>query len=520
MQPGYRGFPQRSPHAAAQPNSRRGPMVGPHPQNQLTAAQMQAQQQAQAQASDRAKLRSRKPTDKNMPDGVEECIIGDGVQRYRDLREIERRLDATMTRKRLDLQDSVNRNVKRYRTLRVWVSNTVEDQPWQADTLDVDAFDFSTNMDSSYRVKIEGRLLDADDEYLDSDDSDDEDGDTEMAEGGQEKKKKDKAPTKKYKLSHFFKAMTVDFDNRNKAKDGADQSVEWKKPVVAANSANLPNAADFDQLEFKRGGDDNINITINLVRDENPERYTVSPALAEILDTPEATRAEAVMGIYEYIKANGLQEDDEKRSFDCDDRLKAVWKHFLMQVYRGGEVNKYDSQVLSREKGYIPYLPDVVMQHMTSLEPVKLAYTIRVDKEFHENPQPTIYDVQVLVDDPLRAALMSYLQNPTYAQNLLDIADLNERVAVLIQKIGNSKSKHGFFDALSKNPTEFIARWLSSQKRDLDIISGEAARGISEDAKGDEWRRGGKDGIWGSENVRESVNLIVGAKNQPVLAHR
>lgn len=87
-------------------------MVGPHPQNQLTAAQMQAQQAAQAQASDRAKLRSRKPTDKNMPDGVEECIIGDGAQRYRDLREVERRLDATMTRKRLDLQDSVNRNVK------------------------------------------------------------------------------------------------------------------------------------------------------------------------------------------------------------------------------------------------------------------------------------------------------------------------------------------------------------------------------------------------------------------------
>ena len=385
----------------------------------------------------------------------------------------------------------------------------------------MDAFDFSTNMDSSYRVKIEGRLLDADDDYLDSDDSDDEDGDTEMAEDGQEKKKKKQnAPTKKYKLSHFFKAMTVDFDNRNKAKDGADQSVEWKKPVVAANSANLPNAADFDQLEFKRGGDENMNITINLVRDENPERYTVSPELADILDSKEATRAEAVMGIYEYIKANGLQEDDEKRSFDCDDRLRAVWSHFRVSVYFDELVNQYDLQILQREKGYIPYLPDVVMQHMTSLDPVKLPYTIRVDKEFHENPQPTIYDIQVLVDDPLRATLTSYLQNPIYAQNLLDIVDLNERVAVLIQKIGNSKSKHAFFDALSKNPTEFIARWLSSQKRDLDIISGEAARGISEDAKGDEWRRGGKDSIWGSENVRESVNLIVGSRNQPGLAHR
>ena len=85
---------------------------GSHPQNSLTPAQMQAQQAAQLQANDRARTRSRKPTDKNIPEGVEECIIGDGVQRYRELRDLERRLDSTMMRKRLDIQDSVNRNVK------------------------------------------------------------------------------------------------------------------------------------------------------------------------------------------------------------------------------------------------------------------------------------------------------------------------------------------------------------------------------------------------------------------------
>lgn len=85
---------------------------GGHPQNSLTPAQMQAQQQQATMASERAKLRSRKPTDKNIPEGVEDCIIGDGVQRYRDLRDFERRLDATMIKKRLDIQDAVNRNVK------------------------------------------------------------------------------------------------------------------------------------------------------------------------------------------------------------------------------------------------------------------------------------------------------------------------------------------------------------------------------------------------------------------------
>lgn len=149
---------------------------------------------------------------------------------------------------------------------------------------------------------------------------------------------------------------------------------------------------------------------------------------------------------------------------------------------------------------------------MTSLPPVKLSYTIRVDREWHENPLPTIYDVPVLVDDPVRSALISYLANPTYAQSLLEIASLNDHLALLVQKISNSKSKYAFFDALSKNPTEFIAKWLSSQKRDLEVIAGEATRGGGEDASGDEWRRGGKDGIWGSETVRESVNLLVGQK--------
>lgn len=85
---------------------------GGHPPSQLTQAQLLAQTQAAEIQMQRAKMRSKKPTDKSIPEGVENCIIGDGVQKYRELRDIERRLDATMMRKRLDIQDAVNRNVK------------------------------------------------------------------------------------------------------------------------------------------------------------------------------------------------------------------------------------------------------------------------------------------------------------------------------------------------------------------------------------------------------------------------
>lgn len=76
-------------------------------------AQQMAEKQHQAQvALERSKLRARKPTDKTMPDGVEDFVMSDGVHRYRELRDFERRLDATITRKRLDVMDSVNRNAK------------------------------------------------------------------------------------------------------------------------------------------------------------------------------------------------------------------------------------------------------------------------------------------------------------------------------------------------------------------------------------------------------------------------
>lgn len=92
-----------------------GPMMssGPHPSVPLTQAQIAQQQQAQAQASELAKRRSRKPTDKNIPEGVEDSIVDvDGVQRYKDLRDVERRLDATITRKRLDIVDYTSRGSK------------------------------------------------------------------------------------------------------------------------------------------------------------------------------------------------------------------------------------------------------------------------------------------------------------------------------------------------------------------------------------------------------------------------
>lgn len=143
----------------------------PMPQQPVNPQYMPAQR-SMPQPSDAVLRRSRKPTDKNIPDGVEDVVIGDGVQQYKDLRDLEKRLDAAIVRKRLDIQDSISKTVKKYRTMRIWISNTVENQPWQNEA----GQDGSTTPGSGrYKVKIEGRLLDDDEEEEDPGSEDDED---------------------------------------------------------------------------------------------------------------------------------------------------------------------------------------------------------------------------------------------------------------------------------------------------------------------------------------------------------
>ncbi|KAL2167960.1 hypothetical protein VTG60DRAFT_599 [Thermothelomyces hinnuleus] len=513
MQQQYRGYPTQhvAPRAGGQHVPQRrggiGPMMsaGPHHSVPMTQAQINQQHHQQQQANHLAKLRSRKPTDKNLPDGVEEALAAgsDVATSYKQLRDLERRLDATMTRKRLDIVDSLSRNTKRYKTLRIWISNTVEDQFWQNNGLNVDTFDFSSNLESSYRVKIEGRLLDdeweaeveeeerkgsGDNSNNSSGNSNETDGDK-METDSPSKTKAKPTPTKRPRLSHFFKAITVEFDRPKSGRQGAETTVEWKKPdKPPAGAGNLPAMADFDEFTFKRNGDENVNITINLYRHEDPERFELAPALAEIVDMREATRQEAVMALWEYIKLMNLQEDEEKRNFRCDDLLK---------------------KIIPRETGYIPHLNDYITPHLRPLPPVKLAYTIRVDEEFHKNPQPTIYDVRVAVDDPLRARLLPFIQNPQYAAMLKEVAGLDDQLATLIQAVAHSKAKLDFLTSLSKDPVNFVKGWLSSQKRDLEVIMGEATRGGGEDATGDEWRRGGPNSVWATQNARESVNVLL-----------
>lgn len=314
---------QQHPHAAQQQAHLSQQAVQ---QQQQQHSQQQRQQQArQADAARRTK----QPTDRTIPDELAEVVVGDGVQRYDQLRAVERRLDATMMRKRLDVNDNVNRRyTRRDGLLRVWIRNTAEGQPWQVTeegmALGEDGFDFGDSSAATFRVKIEGRFED-DEAAHDGVDKGKSRNAQAAEDDGQASTAETKAtPARRPRFSHFFKSITIDFDRNPALQPDGYNAIEWRKTSTGSNVDSANSEASFDTLEFERKGDENINITISLVRDEWPERCKLSPALAEILDSDEEDMLTVLHGIWEYARAMGLQEDEDKRNIRCDEPLRRV----------------------------------------------------------------------------------------------------------------------------------------------------------------------------------------------------
>jgi SWI/SNF-related matrix-associated actin-dependent regulator of chromatin subfamily D len=486
---------------------------------QLTPAQLHAVNLENQRRNEMFRRQARKPTDRDIPRDVSDFTVGDGVERYRKLRDVERRLDAVMMRKRLDISENGQRRfARREGVLRIAISNTAEGQPWQVieeGNGHEDGGMFELNQNSgTYRMKIEGRLLE----------DPSEDGDVEET-----------TPAQRPRLSHFFKAITVDFDrNPNLQPDGYSQ-IEWRKPLSNNKGATADSSStevNFDTLEFERKTDENMDVTINLTRDEKHERFKLSPALADLLDTDEDDKTGVVQGIWDYCRANGLQEDDDKRKIVFDEPLRKVGHTSSVCFVQHNVLLIFSIfQVFNQDNVYFPYLPELLAPHLTPIPPLQLSYTIRVDKPYISPAPgsgttasaPTIYHVRVPLPNPLHAALQTIQTSTMHISSLHNLVQLDDDLALLVQKIQQTTAKRTFFDRLSKEPHAFIPRWIASQQRDLAVIlaegtrSGIAAGGTGEGSAGeavgvgmeDALRKGGADSVWGSGLARESVGLFL-----------
>ena len=171
--------------------------------------------------------------------------------------------------------------------------------------------------------------------------------------------------------------------------------------------------------------------------------------------------------------------------------------------------NLIPSQCFGTDTIYFPNIATLIEPHLFEEEPVQLRYTIRCD-EACSTVGATVYNVPVIVPTPFEGILERlFAPHPAKLQDLKDMIAIKERVVRLLQAIRECVARHEFYTSYTKDPVRFLEKYLSSQKRDMEIILGDSRVGNGREWMGAEFRRGGSSAVWESEAVREAAGLMV-----------
>lgn len=336
---------------------------------------------------------------------------------YRELTAFDKKLDTTILRKRLDVQEALGKPNKTRRTLRIFVSHTTARQHDQS-TGDGD-FGVMDGIDgSSWTLKIEGRLLDP------------------------------PIPTKKaqpvQKFTSFFRTICVELSRESRL-HSEDDLIEWRKQ---------PNGPEHDGVEISRRGESNVNVRIVLDPDYIPQKYKLSPMLSEILDMKLETKPQIIMGLWNYIKVHGLQDNEDKHIIHCDEQLQKLF----------GGLHVHFSEI-----------PMLISHHLSRPDPIVIHHAITMDTDPRRSLQA--YDLDVELDSIIRQKMIASVAS-TQAQK--EVLALDDKTVQCVQNINNSKRRRDFLLHFAQHPVNFINKWIATQTRDLEAIVGDSNIGIEE----------------------------------------
>ncbi|KAJ2953057.1 hypothetical protein O0L34_g7450 [Tuta absoluta] len=254
--------------------------------------------------------RKKRLADKILPQKVRDLVPES--QAYMDLLAFERKLDATILRKRLDIQEALKRPMKQKRKLRIFISNTF--YPGQGD-----------NGVASWELRVEGRLLD------------DSKNDPNKI-----------ALQVKRKFSSFFKSLVIELDKELYGPD--NHLVEWHRTLTTQET---------DGFQVKRPGYKNVRCTILLLLDYQPLQFKLDQRLARLLGVHTQARPVIVNALWQYVKTHRLQDPHEREWIVCDKYLEQIFGCARMKL----------AEVPAR-LGQLLHAPDpIVINHVIAVEP-------------------------------------------------------------------------------------------------------------------------------------------------------
>ncbi|KAI9100504.1 hypothetical protein DFS34DRAFT_648420 [Phlyctochytrium arcticum] len=413
-----------APPAQYYQNVQRQPVPGMSatPQQQMAQnAAMMAKRPMETPGSSKSKRK--RPADRVLPKKIEAFIPE--AKLYTQLQEVEKKLDGTISRKKLDMMEQKNQLKPTKRILRIFLSNHSSDQFVESNALgsDEEIFSLENMRAPSWTLRVEGRLLDLPNSR--------------------------KPQVNPPKFSNFVKSVIVHL-HRDKDLYPDGNVIEWHK---------TEGAPDCDGFEIKRTGDSDVEAKILVYLDYKPEKFKLSRPLAKLLDIHTDTPTNVVSALWQYVKFQKLQDPDDKRFINCDEPLRAI---------------------LGVPRITFAQIPDLLRVQLSPPDPIVLDYTIRTEKEQHVSQ--IAYDVDVEVPSILRERLEATLASNPQIQR--DIGNYDEKITTLIQTINHCKLKRDFMLAFADNPIGFLNQWIASQSRDLEVVLGDTRVNVEEIRRG------------------------------------
>lgn len=358
-----------------------------------------------------------RPTDINIPHSIDKIVPE--VELYRRLQEAEKRVDIFTSRKINDLQENINKIPRKKELLRIFISNTAENQPWQIQPGQ------QPNEEPSWTLRIEGRLVN----------------------------KENAEDPNRRKFSSFLTGISIDLiQPQNNGDEQQLPNETSKENVIEWHEQNDPNVArvDFDGLDVKRQGSENIKTKITIQPKEFPIKFKVSNELSSLLGVNELTQHDAVYSIWQYIQFNNLQAPEDKRIINCDENLSKLFG-----------VPRFNFRDLI----------ELLSRHLSPNKPIELEYEIRVDKS--STLGDTVVDVEVPFDDIAEQESWRNESKKLITENDDSIKELNSKIVLGIQALHNSHRKYQFYDKLAQDPVNFFKDFTESHSQLLKILSGD-----------------------------------------------
>jgi len=246
------------------------------------------------------------------------------------------------------------------------------------------------------------------------------------------------------RFSHLISKVVVELD---KTLYPDAHTIQW---------ISQPNKPEADGFEIKRRGNKDFTATISLYIAFMPARFKLSVVLANLLKLHTESRQRITYELWNYIKDNKLQDNNDRTTINCNDALKAIF---------GADRLKF------------PVLAQRLTEQLLPPDPVRIQYKVRVSGEATQED----YDVKVDIEDPVNGEIAQFINKPLgFAQ---EANTLDEQIYRTIEQIQSHKKKRDFMMAFFNDPVNFIHDLIISQSNDLRIIQGDTSRNPDEERR-------------------------------------